>query len=258
MKLLINFFREKAKNESDFIDELYSLINHTDSNNQSLLDYVYNILDDFEYKRFKRGNILKDISLMIKNFNAYNFYTRLKNKSHEFVINMVEHILENTPEIGIYNTIKNSSGKYHDEIIFLIMDVAANFINEAETIRIIGNFLYNHEDIKKIIKLFKEIMMIPHVQEIIKEYFNFKNMVINATLTTLFKGGEECDLLFDLFSEKKLIKGGIDIIINIIRRNGSYIETNLPIYLRNIYKVNNTYLFRAVKSYMHIWKYLIG
>ena len=28
MKLLINFFREKAKNESDFIDELYSLINH--------------------------------------------------------------------------------------------------------------------------------------------------------------------------------------------------------------------------------------
>ena len=86
MKLLINFFREKAKNESDFIDELYSLINHTDSKNQSLLDYVYNILDDFEYKRFKSGNILKDISLMIKNFNAYNFYTRLKNKSHEFVI----------------------------------------------------------------------------------------------------------------------------------------------------------------------------
>ena len=41
MKLLINFFREKAKNESDFIDELYSLINHTDSKNQSLLDYVY-------------------------------------------------------------------------------------------------------------------------------------------------------------------------------------------------------------------------
>ena len=144
MKLLINFFREKAKNESDFIDELYSLINHTDSKNQSLLDYVYNILDDFEYKRFKRGNILKDISLMIKNFNAYNFYTRLKNKSHEFVINMVEHILENTPEIGIYNTIKNSSGKYHDEIIFLILDVAANFINEAETIRIIGNFLYKN------------------------------------------------------------------------------------------------------------------
>ena len=52
MKLLINFFREKAKNESDFIDELYSLINHKDSSNQYLLDYVYNILDSYEYKRF--------------------------------------------------------------------------------------------------------------------------------------------------------------------------------------------------------------
>ena len=251
---IFEFLREDIKNGSFVIDGIFSLLNHTDSYGKYLLDYVYNILDNLQHKQLGSENILKNISLIFQNFNVYDFYSSLKNQYPKFIINVIELFLEKSKEKAIYDIIRNNSGDLHDEVIFLIMDVAVNFLNETKTIRIVGDFLYNHIEI---LDLFKKIIMNDGVKNIIRSYFKYQDKIINALLEEILKGGEIRDLIFEVFSHKELIKEGEELIINIYT-NGKYIENYLPPYLKKIHKENNTYLSRAVKGFMYIGKNLTG
>ena len=256
IKKIVDFFIAKARNESVLIDNIFSLINRSDSTGAHLLDHIYEIVDKLEHNQLSNQFILKNISSIIRKFDAYEFYSRIRNNSKGFVIDLVEYFLNRTDSKAIHELIKNKSvGKLLDDIIFLFIDITVNFIDEAQTLRIIGDFLYSHTEL---LNLFKKVLLIDRVKKIIKEYFIYEDPLIKAIIDTVLEGGKECDLLFELFSNRTLIKGGEEIIINLSRnKDKKYVENNLGPYLKNVSDANKTYINNVVKSFMYIGKKLM-
>ena len=229
MRKIFNFFIDDAKNGSVITDGLYSILNATDSSEKKFLDYVYNILDEMLVDNAKSEYIIKNASYIFNNFNTIKFYNQLKENHSEFIVDLFDTILKNSPGSNtIYEIIRNNSGELHDEVVFLVIDVIINFMNETKSLTIIGDFLYNHTEIAN--QLLKKLLIEKQFKDIINHYFNYEDIIIQEIIDTLLEGGEGYELFFELFKNKKLIKNGITLVIN-FKKNKKYVENNLASYL---------------------------
>ena len=255
-KKIFDVLKKDANNGSVLIDSLYSILNETDKYGSKILDYVYRILEELQFDNAKRDYILKNASLIFQNFNTSKFYNHIKENHPKVLIDLIVAIFENAHGTQkIYEIIRNNSRELHDEVIFLFIDVIINFIEEDKSLRIIGDFLYNHHP--EALGLFKLLMMEDQFKGIINDYFNYEDIIIKEIIKALLGGGEIYELFFEVFQNRELLKEGIEIVIN-FKKNKLYVENNLAIYLKNISIVNGSYIPRIVNSFMNITKNLNG
>ena len=253
---IIDILEEDANNEYILINSLYSILNETDKDGLKILDYVYRILEELQFDNAKRDYILKNASLIFQNFNTSKFYNHIKENHPKVLIDLIVTIFENAHGTQkIYEIIRNNSRELHDEVIFLFIDVIINFIEEDKSLRIIGDFLYNHHP--EALGLFKLLMVEDQFKGIINDYFNYEDIIIKEIIKALLGGGEIYELFFEVFQNRELLKEGIEIVIN-FKKNKLYVENNLAIYLKNISIVNGSYIPRIVNSFMNITKNLNG
>ena len=253
---IVDILKKDANNGSVLIDNLYSILNETDKDGLKILDYVYRILEELQFDNAKRDYILKNASLIFQNFNTSKFYNHIKENHPKVLIDLIVAIFENAHGTQkIYEIIKSNSGELHDEVIFLFIDVIINFIEEDKSLRIIGDFLYNHHP--EALGLFKLLMVEDQFKGIINDYFNYEDIIIKEIIKALLGGGEIYELFFEVFQNRELLKEGIEIVIN-FKKNKLYVENNLAIYLKNISIVNGSYIPRIVNSFMNITKNLNG
>ena len=237
VKNILSVLEESVKKNETLIDSIHEAIKFKDSSNNTIFDYLENIIDNVNITPINFEIIFGNISKILQIEGFQNVCSYFINKNASLLFDIFKMLIANNDDLKqIFDAFMKCKSVIENRtpIMLFLLNILVNFNNKTKTANIINEFVNTNKEI------IQDLLTNDNFKNAIKKMLKKQPSALNLIIYTVLDRKEVIENLSKLHNFHDLFIKGLDLLINF--GNSTYIMEQLPSFLNDIKSKTKTFL----------------